>query len=81
MFANGDNHAMFFISESLQIILKTLNLEGVDSSKFNGVNFSTENIKQEEGQFWIQSDGFSCIEEDLPEITVPPLFTSNPGIA
>ena len=77
MFANGDNHAMFFISESLQIILKTLNLEGVDSSKFNGVNFSTGNIKQEEiVNFGYKAMVFRAFEEDLPEITVPPLFTS-----
>ena len=80
MFANGDNNSMFFISESMQVLFKNFKLEGVDTTKFDGASFTKSGIGQEEiVNYGYKAMVFSAFEEDLPEITVAPLFCSSKG--
>jgi len=48
IFANGDNKAMFFIAQSVQLILKHLHIQGIDYSAFIPSKLSIETIPQEE---------------------------------
>ncbi len=47
IFANGDNRAVGFIAEAAQILLKALNVEGIDFSRFQN-EFDYKTISQEQ---------------------------------
>lgn len=82
VFCNGDNRAVLFISEAVQKILRLLDIQGVDYSKFNA-GFQYDGIPQEQiVNLGYKQLIFSAFQPDLPEAIITkgpldPLATQN----